>query len=419
MSSPEEHRPQGRFWPWIALSFSMGVFSFLGLAALLYLGAVTLDKKGQLPPRQSLPESELKARRAATFARGLENKRKHTDALVERMYQRQQKDPDATMDFLVLSGGGENGAFGAGFMLGWSRIPDGPGSLPVFDGITGVSAGSFIAPFAYLGTPKSLARIDEFFRNPGEDWLELRGPLYFLPEQMSLAKVPGLERAIRGEMSESFAQEIVDATTPGRILLIQASNLDEAIPEVFDFSRIARKALDEQDSAPMGEVLLASSAIPGLFPPREIDGTLYVDGGVVGNFYSGGRPSEAENTFGGIWKRKYPDQPIPKTRYWVILNGNLREAPQTSGTSWASIASRSLAVSVGSSEVVALRELYALAELTERRGMGDVEVRWVAIEEPLEESVFPTLFDKKQMRRLSDLGRRAGANPASWNREAP
>ena len=51
--------------------------------------------------------------------------------------------------------------------------------------------------------------------------------------------------------------------------------------------------------------------------------------------------------------------------------------------------------------------------------MGDAEVRWVAIEEPLEGSGFPTLFDQKQMRRLSDLGRRAGADRASWNREAP
>ncbi|MDG1401356.1 MAG: hypothetical protein P8R45_11485, partial [Candidatus Binatia bacterium] len=57
----------------------------------------------------------------------------------------------------------------------------------------------------------------------------------------------------------------------------------------------------------------------------------------------------------------------------------------------------------------ALRELHALAELTKHRGMGDAEVRWVAIEEPLEGSGFPTLFDQKQMRRLSDLGRRAGA----------
>ena len=68
---------------------------------------------------------------------------------------------------------------------------------------------------------------------------------------------------------------------------------------------------------------------------------------------------------------------------------------------------------------MALRELYALAELTRQRGQGEVEVRWVAIEEPVAESVFPALFDGDQMRRLSDLGRKVGADPNSWKTEWP
>ena len=419
MKPSEDHHTPKHFWLWISLSFFLGMLSLLALAALVYLGATTFDTSGQLPPRATISESELKAKRKATLQRASKHKRKATEALVDRMHQRQLEDPDATMDFLVLSGGGQNGAFGAGFLVGWSGISQGEAKYPHFDGITGVSAGSFIAPFAYLGTPESLEKIDQFFRNPGKDWLELRGPLYFLPQHMSLAKVPGLERALRKEMNQSFAQDIIEATTPGRLLLIQSSNLDQAIPEVFDFVQYSRDATAQGNFSSMAEILLASSAIPGMFPPREINGSLYVDGGVVGNFDSGGRPSRPEHTFGGIWKRKYPERPIPKTRYWVILNGNLREEPETSGTGWASVATRSLAVSVGAAEVVALRELYALAELTRRRGMGDVEVRWTSIEEPLEGSVFPTLFDPDQMRRLSDLGRRAGANPGSWNHEAP
>ncbi|MEE3325831.1 MAG: patatin-like phospholipase family protein [Myxococcota bacterium] len=354
-----------------------------------------------------------------TFKEDLKYKRIETRKLVDRMYQRQLQDPDATMNFLILSGGGENGAFGAGFLVGWSDIPQGESSMPQFDGVTGVSAGSYIAPFAYLGTKKSLAKVDGFFRNPGPNWLRLRSPLYFLPDLMSMATVPGLERALREQMDMTFAKEIIDATTPGRLLMIQASNLDLSIPHIFNFLDATRQSVDTGVFDPMIEILLASSAVPGLFPPREIDGSLYVDGGVVGNFYSGGRPSEAEFTFGGIWKREHPGVPIPKTRYWVILNGNLREAPKTSSGRWPEIILRSLAVSVGSSEVVALRELYALAELTRERGQGEVEVRWVAIEEPLSESVFPTLFDQDQMRRLSDLGRRKGADPNSWKIESP
>ncbi|MDG1959057.1 MAG: patatin-like phospholipase family protein [Candidatus Binatia bacterium] len=419
MTQSADPKRREHFGLWMLLSFVLGVGSVLALVALIYMAAITFNTDGRLPPRQILAESELKTEREATLTRAREHKRKSTKALVERMHQRQLKDPDATMDFLVLSGGGENGAFGAGFLVGWSSLSEEAEAMPAFDGVTGVSAGSFIAPFAYLGTPTSLAKIDHFFRNPGKDWLELRGHLYFSPENMSLAKIPGLERALREAISMSFGKEIVAATTPGRLLLIQASNLDQAVPQIFDLNQTAKDSVASGDFDPMIEILLASSAIPGLFPPREIGGSLFVDGGVVGNFYSGGHASEPDLTFGGIWKREYPERPIPKTRYWVILNGNLRESPKTSGGSWPDIASRSLAVSVGSSEVVALRELYALAELTNRRGLGEVEVRWVAIEEPLKESIFPTLFDRAQMRRLSDLGRRVGADPKSWNLEAP
>ena len=48
---------------------------------------------------------------------------------------------------LALSGGGSNGAFGAGFLNGWSAT----GRRPVFKIVTGVSTGALMAPFAFLG----------------------------------------------------------------------------------------------------------------------------------------------------------------------------------------------------------------------------------------------------------------------------
>src|SRR5271165_3565043 len=56
--------------------------------------------------------------------------------------------PTPQLQLLSVSGGGENGAFGAGLLCGWSA----QGSRPVFELVTGVSTGALIAPFAFLGS---------------------------------------------------------------------------------------------------------------------------------------------------------------------------------------------------------------------------------------------------------------------------
>src|SRR3546814_13258298 len=47
------------------------------------------------------------------------------------------------IDLLVLSGGGDWGAFGAGVLKGWGRV-SGPMARPEFDAVTGVSTGALI-----------------------------------------------------------------------------------------------------------------------------------------------------------------------------------------------------------------------------------------------------------------------------------
>ena len=100
----------------------------------------------------------------------------------------QQRDPNATLDFLLLSGGGDRGAYGTGFLLGWATVASGANALPKFDGVSGVSTGAFIAPFAFLGTPADYEQIDRLFRDPKPDWVERRGMFFFLPQNASLAE---------------------------------------------------------------------------------------------------------------------------------------------------------------------------------------------------------------------------------------
>ena len=167
----------------------------------------------------------------------------------------------------------------------------------------------------------------------------------------------------------------------------------------------------------MSDILLSSAAIPGAFPPREIQGRLYADGGIASNFFYGG-PMDESDTFGATWRREHPNAPIPKTRYWVIINEYIQPIPVTVQPNWPAIVERSLYVSVRSAEAIALRHLYALAEATKLRGDGDVEVRWVAIPQTWRPPN-DQFFDEATMRQLSDEGRRLGADPKSWNTTAP
>jgi Patatin-like phospholipase len=48
---------------------------------------------------------------------------------------------------LAISGGGDNGAFGAGVLVGWSERR----TRPSFKVVTGISTGALIAPLAFVG----------------------------------------------------------------------------------------------------------------------------------------------------------------------------------------------------------------------------------------------------------------------------
>ena len=79
-------------------------------------------------------------------------------ALVDRFLARVEASSNRTIDMLVVSGGGDWGAFGAGVLKGWGRVK-GPLARPQFDVVTGVSTGALIAPFAFLGDDGSIERI--------------------------------------------------------------------------------------------------------------------------------------------------------------------------------------------------------------------------------------------------------------------
>ncbi|USQ94915.1 patatin-like phospholipase family protein [Caulobacter sp. RL271] len=191
-----------------------------------------------------------------------------------------------TFDVLAISGGGSNGAYGAGILVGWTKT----GHRPEFDIVTGVSTGALTAPFAFLG-PDWDRRLTEAYTSKAADRiLERRGlDLLFRPGFYDTKALRGLvEKYVDAPMLYAIAME----QARGRRLLIATTNLDTEETVIWDMGAIAARG-DEASLKLFRDVLVASASIPGVFPPTliEVEGSgrrlseMHVDGGVTTPFF--------------------------------------------------------------------------------------------------------------------------------------
>ncbi len=189
--------------------------------------------------------------------------------------------PLPTAYYLAISGGGANGAFGAGLLCGWSA----EGSRPEFKVVTGISTGALTAPFAFLGSPYDDELRQVFTTISTKDILKKRGPLAALFDD-ALADNAPLRRLIEKYIDKEMLQEVAIENARGRLLLIGTTNLDSNRGVIWNIGAIA-SSNDPNALCLIQDILIASAAIPAAFPPMmidvEADGTRYqemhVDGG--------------------------------------------------------------------------------------------------------------------------------------------
>lgn len=186
--------------------------------------------------------------------------------------------------FLALSGGGDNGAFGAGLMTGWTQS----GRRPSFDLVTGISAGALIAPFAFLGSDYDPQLREVFTEVAPSDIVQLGSKLRALLFAESLGDTSPLFKLIERHVNADLMAAIAREYGRGRLLLIGTTNLDLGRPVFWNIGAIA--ASGHPGSLELfRRILLASASIPGAFPPVLVDveheGTrhqeMHVDGGAT------------------------------------------------------------------------------------------------------------------------------------------
>ncbi|HEY7742667.1 MAG TPA: patatin-like phospholipase family protein [Burkholderiales bacterium] len=392
------------------------VLLLVAAAALLSAGCASSVTR---PERST--EELFAARRAFDEAR-LAEFRRLADAFMARIEgkmaaaKRSPGAPPPTIDVLVISGGGDWGAFGAGVLKGWGRVR-GELARPEFDVVTGVSTGALIAPFAFLGDEASIDRIVHLYRNPVSDVAVSRGILFFLPNNPSFFVLPGLERELRTVLDRPLLERIVAEGASGRALLVNTTNIDLGVMQPWDVIAEAKEAIASNDEEHVHRILLASAGIPGAFPARGIGEFLFVDGAITGNILYAGRVREDE-TIPARWRARYPAAPMPRLRYWVIFNNQFRFPPQVTQERWPDIMGRATIMSTQTSTLNSMRHLFALAELARLKQKIDVEVRVMAVPDEWVPPK-PGTFVKEVMNDLADVGERMGADPASWRTDPP
>ena len=251
--------------------------------------------------------------------------------------QSKQGQADPTLNILTLSGGGQWGAYGSGFLAGWAES----GQRPSFDIVTGVSTGSLIATFAFLGSPADDAALKKGYL--GIDDSDVYQPRYemLIPFVInfsnSLTRTQRLRSLIESIATPEVVARVAQEHDKGRRLYVGAVNMDMGRFETFDLTEIARNG-GTQAYTRYIDCLMASAAIPVFFEPIYIDGFQYVDGGVMRNVFMENMFSEDENILCDdqyCWYNK-------AINTYVLLNGSVEARGEFIKDRFISIGIRSL-----------------------------------------------------------------------------
>lgn len=304
------------------------------------------------------------------------------------------------MTVLALSGGGANGAFGAGVLAGWTER----GDRPRFDIVTGVSTGALAAPFAFLGPDWDPQLHEAFTSGASSDLLSWRAFAAFI--NPSLFGSDNLRELVDQYVTPDLLAAVAAEHAEGRRLLIATTNLDNQETVIWDMGVLATQG-DEGATELFKQVLVASASIPGVFPPVLIAGLdsqgqvmmeMHVDGGVNTPFLV-----IPENLL--LWTRPNAGGASAGSIY-VIVNGQVGRSEQPTPGELREILARTYD---SMTKAQARTHLAVTAAFAERNGL-QMEVAAI----PDNVAVSSLRFDQPTMEALFELGRERARSGEAW-----
>lgn len=333
-------------------------------------------------------------------------------ATMDRLRQTLGLGPDSKLPELQLlgvSGGGENGAFGAGLLNGWTAY----GTRPVFELVTGVSTGALTAPFAFLGSAYDAQLRAVYAEVKPSDVLIARSFTAALWDDAMADNSP-LYKTISRYLTKAMQADIAKAYQAGRLLLIGTTDLDAQQPVIWNVGAIAAsnhpRALDT-----IRRLLLASAAVPGAFPPTMFDVTLngvtyqemHVDGGAFAQMFL--YPPSLTARRRARMKQGLPVAPVSA---YLIRNGRL-------DPEWAKVQRRTLGIAARAiSTMIAASGYNDVLRIYNTAQHDDVRYYLAYIRADFTMTL-PKPFDPGYMRALYEYGYEKARHGYDWARKPP
>ncbi|MDP2334082.1 MAG: patatin-like phospholipase family protein [Reyranella sp.] len=305
--------------------------------------------------------------------------------------------------FLAVSGGGDNGAFGAGLMNGWTAL----GTRPEFKMVTGVSTGALVAPVAFLGPGYDDALRDVYTTMTPDKVFRARGLTAALFDD-AMADTGPLAQVIETYADQKMFDAIAREYQKGRLLLIGTTHLDAQRPVIWNIGAIAASG------HPGGlelfrKILRASAAIPGLFQPVlfdvEVDGRKYqemhVDGGAIAQLFL--YPPSLNVGAAGFRRERHA---------YIIRNARLDPDYAASERRTISIAGRAIATMLAASGQNDVLRTYFVSQ---RDGV-DYNLAYIGADFSAPKA---GEFDQTYMRALYAYGFQEGKGGRAWHKVPP
>ena len=305
--------------------------------------------------------------------------------------------------FLAVSGGGDNGAFSAGLMNGWSET----GTRPEFKMVTGVSTGALVAPFAFLGPGYDAALREVYTTMTPESIYRTRGISAALFDD-AMADTTPLANVIAKYADEKMFAAIAREYGEGRLLLIGTTDLDAQRPVIWNIGALAASGKPEA-LALFRKILRASAAVPGVFQPVmidvELDGRKYqemhVDGGAIAQLFLYPPSLDA----GRLMKRE--------RHAYIIRNARLDPDYVVAERRTITIAGRAISTMLAASGQNDVLRTYFVSQ---RDGV-DYNLAYIGSDFVAPEKKGE--FDQAYMRALYDYGYRQAKAGTEWHKAPP